>query len=190
MASLDNDFTELVERIRAGRNLSQTGFEPVYYLIFQPKEMLAVKRNLPAWRSRLHNDGWEVHTFSMAGEIQALFEAAPLRQLWLNADRKDPQNWARTNRSLEQYIQQGALLARLGESLDALRGNPRALLLITDLEALHPYLRIGTLEGQLTGRFCAPTVILYPGKRTGKTRLKFLGFYPEDGNYRSQHVGG
>jgi hypothetical protein len=26
--------------------------------------------------------------------------------------------------------------------------------------------------------------------RTGKTRLKFLGFYPEDGNYRSVHVGG
>jgi hypothetical protein len=26
--------------------------------------------------------------------------------------------------------------------------------------------------------------------RTGKTLLKFLGFYPADGNYRSVHVGG
>ncbi|NLB18209.1 MAG: DUF1788 domain-containing protein, partial [Syntrophomonadaceae bacterium] len=31
---------------------------------------------------------------------------------------------------------------------------------------------------------------LYPGQRTGKTQLKFLGFYSEDGNYRSVHVGG
>ena len=29
-----------------------------------------------------------------------------------------------------------------------------------------------------------------PETRTGKTHLKFLGFYPEDGNYRSVHVGG
>ena len=67
---------------------------------------------------------------------------------------------------------------------------PNALLLVTDLEALHPYLRIGTIEGQLSGKFCVPTVFLYPGVRTGKTKLRFLGFYPEDGNYRSVHVGG
>jgi hypothetical protein len=190
MASLEDNFQELAERVRAGRDLRETGFEPVYYLIFHPGDILRVKHNIRHWKARLHNDGWDVHTFSLADEIQAIFHAAPLRQLWLNADRKDPQNWKRTNRSLEQHIQQGALVTRLGAELDALRNKPRALLLITDLEALHPYLRIGTLEGQLTGRFCAPTVIFYPGKRTGKTRLKFLGFYPEDGNYRSQHVGG
>jgi hypothetical protein len=61
---------------------------------------------------------------------------------------------------------------------------------VTDLEALHPYMRIGVIEGQLSGEFRVPTIFLYPGERTGKTRLKFLGFYPEDGNYRSVHVGG
>ena len=65
-----------------------------------------------------------------------------------------------------------------------------ALLLVTDLEALHPFLRIGAIESQLQGKFHVPTIFLYPGVRTGKTRLKFLGFYPEDGNYRSVHVGG
>jgi Domain of unknown function (DUF1788). len=63
-------------------------------------------------------------------------------------------------------------------------------LLVTDLEALHPYMRIGAIESQLYGKFHVPTVFLYPGERTGKTRLKFMGFYPEDGNYRSVHVGG
>ena len=43
---------------------------------------------------------------------------------------------------------------------------------------------------QLAGKFHVPTVFFYPGERTGKTRLKFLGFYPEDGNYRSVHVSG
>jgi len=35
-----------------------------------------------------------------------------------------------------------------------------------------------------------PTIILYPGIRSGRTTLRFLGIYPEDGNYRSTHIGG
>ena len=64
---------------------------------------------------------------------------------------------------------------------------PLAWLLITWV--LYP-IRIGAIESQLQGKFHVPTIFLYPGVRTGKTRLKFLGFYPEDGNYRSVHVGG
>jgi hypothetical protein len=82
------------------------------------------------------------------------------------------------------------LQRRLEASLTSLEGAGSALLLVTDLEALHPYLRIGSMEGQLQGKFHVPTVFLYPGIRSGKTRLKFLGFYPDDGNYRSVHVGG
>jgi hypothetical protein len=73
--------------------------------------------------------------------------------------------------------------------LTALAEQPHALLLVTDIEALHPYMRIGVLENEVFGKFITPSVIFYPGTRTGKTRLKFLGFYPEDGNYRSTHIG-
>ena len=66
----------------------------------------------------------------------------------------------------------------------------KGLLMVTDLEALHPFLRIGMIEARLLERFSVPTVFLYPGKRSGQTALKFLGFYPEDGNYRSIHIGG
>jgi hypothetical protein len=66
----------------------------------------------------------------------------------------------------------------------------RPALFVTDLEALHPYLRVGSLELKLQGRFCVPTVILYPGIRDGKATLRFLGIYPPDGNYRSVHFGG
>jgi hypothetical protein len=74
--------------------------------------------------------------------------------------------------------------------LKEIESKPNAILLVTDLEALHPFIRVGAIESQLYGQFKVPTVFLYPGRRTGKTRLSFLGFYPEDGNYRSVHVGG
>ena len=106
-------------------------------------------------------------------------------------DKSAPMDWQRNNKALADILQaDDALLKRLENELAPLEGKQNALLLVTDLEALHPFLRIGAIESQLQGKFHVPTVFLYPGVRTGKTRLKFLGFYPEDGNYRSVHVGG
>ena len=111
-------------------------------------------------------------------------------KIWLTADRKAPQDWDKTNKSLENAVTEGSLLRRFETVLEPLEGKDKAIVLVTDLEALHPYLRIGAIEGQLYGKFHVPTVFFYPGERTGKTRLRFLGFYPDDGNYRSVHVGG
>jgi hypothetical protein len=106
-------------------------------------------------------------------------------------DKTSPLDWPRTNKALADILTaDNALLKRLESALEQLENHKNALLLVTDLEALHPFLRIGAIESQLQGKFHVPTVFLYPGVRTGKTRLKFLGFYPEDGNYRSVHVGG
>jgi len=191
MSSLKADFDELHERIRYGRDLGPGSFEPIFSLVFPPEQILEVKRQTPAWISKLHQEGWDVKIFSIAGEISAILKADPRRPLWLMADRKAPLDWAKSNQSLANALTTNTPLQnRLESLLDSLEGAPNSLVLVTDLEALHPYLRIGAIESQLQGKFHVPTIFLYPGIRTGKTRLKFLGFYPEDGNYRSVHVGG
>lgn len=191
MSSLKADFDELRERIRQGRELGPASFEPIYYLIFHPRQMLEVKQQTPAWISRLSQDGWEVKTFSMVEQIWSVLRGDPFWQLCLDEDKRAPLDWSRTNKALAEILTADhGLLQRLEGALRQLDGQPNALLLVTELEALHPFLRIGAIESQLQGKFQSPTVFLYPGIRTGKTRLKFLGFYPEDGNYRSVHVGG
>lgn len=190
MASLRDDFKELMERLRHGRELGHASFEPIYYLIFSPSQILEVKRELPAWKAALRKDGWEVHTFSIAEHIESILQNSPLRKIWITADRKKPLEWDKTNRSLANAIEKEGFADRLKKQLEELEGQANAILLVTDLEALHPYMRIGAIESSLQGKFSVPTVFLYPGERTGKTKLKFLKFYPEDGNYRSVHVGG
>jgi hypothetical protein len=191
MSSLKADFDELRERIRHGREFGHASFEPIYYLVFPPDQIIEVKRQTPAWISKLHQEGWDVHTFSIADEIDSILTNDPRRALWIKQDKQDPLNWAKTNQSLANALtSNNSLQKRLESRLESLEGQPNLILLVTDLEALHPYLRIGALESQLVGKFHVPTIFLYPGVRTGKTRLKFLGFYPEDGNYRSVHVGG
>ncbi len=192
MSSLKADFNELMERIKAGREFGHASFEPIFYLVFPPASILEVKRQMPAWEAKLRNNGWNVHTFSMADEIQKLLDATPpkIKDLWMASDSRAPQQWARTNKALGNALKNGALQNRLETVLQNLEGQADAILLVTDLEALHPYMRIGSIESELQGKFHVPTIIFYPGVRTGKTQLKFLGFYPEDGNYRSVHVGG
>jgi len=191
-SSLNADFNEVIERIKRGREFGQASFEPIYYLVFSPSDILAVKRQMKAWEARLTNDGWKVHKFSIADAIREIFESTPsiIKNAWQKKDAEAPQQWQKTNAALANRLEKGTLQSKLEDLLTELEQEPNAILLVTDLEALHPYMRIGSIEGQLQGKFSVPTVFFYPGVRTGKTRLKFLGFYPEDGNYRSEHVGG
>jgi bacteriophage exclusion system BrxB-like protein len=191
MSSLRADFDELLRRVESGREFTHASYEPIFYLVFHPRDILEVKRLMPAWTARLRNDGWQVEVFSIAEHVAEILSAAPMRQIWLAADRKNPLDWPKTNRALANALTaKGQLQQRLEALLAKLEGQPKTIVMVTDLEALHPYLRIGAIEAQLQGKFRAPTVFFYPGTRNGKTRLRFLGFYPEDGNYRSVHVGG
>lgn len=191
MSSLQADFDDLRAKIRHGRDVGQAGFEPVYYLVFPPKDIVTVKRKTLAWLSRLRQDGWEVTHISMTDEVLSILRKDPRRPLWLAGDRKSPLDWKRTNGSLQNALTvNDPLRKRLEEILASVANKPNSLLLFSDLEALHPYLRIGAIEAQLIGQFKVPSIFLYPGVRAGQTRLKFLGFYPEDGNYRSVHIGG
>ena len=191
MPPLKSDFAELRKRVQQGRELGYASFEPIYYLVFPPSQILEVKRETQAWIASLRHDGWEVHRFSMAEAIDAILSNHSRRKMWLEQDAKSPLDWTRTNQALGNALTaNNALQNRLEQTLESLEGSKNKLLLVTDLEALHPYLRIGAIETNLQGKFHVPTVFLYPGVRAGKTKLKFLGFYPEDGNYRSVHVGG
>lgn len=190
MSSLTSNFKEVMEKIKMGREYTHASFDPVYYLIFSPAQILEVKRTLPVWISSLKNSGWQVHTFSVANEIHNLINSAPLKDTWLKGDSKTPLEWNKTNSSLSNFLRKGGLHNKLENTLEMLGHDSKNILFITDLEALHPYLRIGAIETELQGKFKSPTIFLYPGVRKGKSSLKFLGFYPEDGNYRSVHVGG
>ena len=191
MESLQQSFDELRQRLKRGRGLNYVSDDPVFYLVFRPEEMLTVKKRMKQWTAKLTLEGWHVHTFSMADTIKEIFQSNDLRDLWLMSEEDDPFDFDAINKTLaDALLADDTLKNRLDEKLQALAGEEDAILFVTDLEALHPYLRVGSLEQKLQGRFTVPTVILYPGIRAGRTTLRFLGIYPEDGNYRSVHIGG
>jgi len=57
---------------------------------------------------------------------------------------------------------------------------------LTDLEGIHPFTRFGPIEQSIYNQIEIPMLVFYPGNIIGNS-LQFLGFYPQDGNYRSKH---
>jgi hypothetical protein len=103
---------------------------------------------------------------------------------------RKPIEFGEINKTLAKALIEGPeLLALLKGKMEEASSTPGSLLLISDLEALHPYLRINSIEAQLQGAIRCPVLVLYPGKREGKASLRFLEFYPADPNYRSEHIG-
>ena len=189
MPSLESSFKELQQRLRDSSILCNTGGDPVYYIVFPPQEMLSVKRKLKSWTAKLKLDDWDVEVLSLARVIGDFFANHPLRQFWLSGEQGDDLD--EVNETLRAALVDTKIVEeKILEVMKAQEEKPRGLLIITDIEALHPYLRIGAIEQRLQGKVNIPTVILYPGVRRGQSNLSFLGIYPDDGNYRSDHIGG
>jgi hypothetical protein len=199
MLLLKDKFDEVCLRLGQGRRLESTGSDPIYYLVFPVSEILHVKRQTRSWIPKLENAGWQVTTFSFAQAVNSVLRNHNLRKHWLAGEKMlltqaektgTPIDFTQINKTLGKALTDGPeLLGLLKQKMDEASERTNGLLLLTDLEALHPYLRINSIEAKLQGQIRCPVIVLYPGKREGKTSLRFLEFYPADPNYRSEHIG-
>jgi hypothetical protein len=192
MPKVEESFEELRNKLRQNEHLIERSAESIYYLVFSPQEMQTVKRKLPTWKAKLENvDGWHVEVLSLAVRIQDTIRNHKRMPDWLEYERLHPGDYQAVRGTLVDLFTKPELIdAWIRESLEAAATRRRGLVVVTDIEAIHPFLRIGAVEIKLQGKCPVPLVILYPGVRTGQTVLRFLGEYPEDGNYRSLMIGG
>ena len=198
MQSLKDKFDEVCLRVRNGRRLESTGSTPIYYLVFPPRQILEVKQETKTWIAKLENNDWSVVVLSFAEAVNSILREHKFRKMWLQGEKAVLAKAAEAipqsaisdiTTTLQKSLTEGPeLLSMVREKLGEAANRPNGVLLLTDLEALHPYLRINTIEAQIMDQIRCPVIVLYPGKREGKTSLRFLEFYPADPNYRSEHI--
>jgi hypothetical protein len=191
MHSLTEKLNELRQHLKGGvSSMKQTGFDPVYYIVFPAEEILQAKLMLPQILAQLKLDGFQPRVLSLTAMLNQWFRNHKLRGAWQVGlqDADNPRQQFRRTFSTKLEKERVIADAILAE-LESLRNEPGGLLVLTDLEALHPFLHISGIEQQLNGKFCVPTVVLYPGTRGGFHSLRFLGIHKENGNYRSIHIG-
>lgn len=187
MYSLDNAFNELLDKIRDPDSLNPAKSDPVFYFAYPPELMLDLKKHLLRWTSKIREAGFKVRRVSLSDILWDTVDKSGRWDIWLEleADAEADQ----INEAVRDALRQGnALVDRVVEVIESTPED--TVVLFTEAELLHPYFRTRTIESRLHDKVKTPTVIFYPGRRSGQYGLHFLNFYPVDGNYRSTLLGG
>jgi len=187
MSSLDDDFNEMIEKIRDPDALNPAKSAPVFYFCYRLVQMLDLKRHLPRWMSKIREIGFEVRRVSLADIIWDIVDKSGRWEMWLQLEAEADID--QINEAVRDVLRQGnALVNRVAESVSTV--SEGTIVFLTEAELLHPYLRTRVIEEYLHNRATVCTIIFYPGERSGQFGLKFLGFYKEDSGYRSTIIGG
>ena len=187
MHSLDDTFAELTAKLKDPDALNPAKSDPLFYFVHDPADSLSLKLKLPVWTAALEREGWGVRRISLSELVWKIVDRSGRWEEWLAIEPEaDPEEM---NEAIRDVLRSGNVLVEAVAQHVESPGD-RTLVLLTDAAMLHPYFRVRTLESGLHDRVRVPTVLFYPGRRSGQYGLHFLGFYPVDGNYRSTLVGG
>lgn len=188
MVQLDEKLRQILIDMSTPTAGHYAGDKQVYYLTYDPALTLDVKGKMAGWISLIKSYSFEPKLLSLAQVINDFTKNNPRRGLWQKlvggTDKKSIADfYAKIGAAiLEQSVIEKAIL----EAQEEVKQSKGGLLLLTGLEALHPFSRFGPIEQNIYNQMIVPFIILYPGVIVG-TSLEFLGFYPPDGNYRSKH---
>jgi hypothetical protein len=187
MPSLDETFDQLLKHLRQPELLNPAHSDPFFYFVHDPAETLAVKQKLPVWSSFLANEGWTVEQVSLARLLWEAVDSSGRWNDWMTLESQADSE--QVNEAVRDVLHSGnALVNAVADRVSEER--PHTLVFLTDTAALHPYFRVRSIEAALHDRVKVPTVLFYPGRRSGQYGLHFLGFYGFDGNYRATLLGG
>jgi hypothetical protein len=186
---LDEKFKSVLEYLDAPNSNHHAGDKQIIYLTFEPEQCLEVKKRLSNWLSLVKAYEYNCEVVSMAITINDFLRNNQRRSAWVipdtEGDLAEIQNFFKTDLGsiiVENKVIETAILS----TQEKLAQVSKPLLVVTDLEAIHPFTRFGPIEQKLYVDIQVPILVLYPGTLSGSS-LEFLGFYPPDGNYRSKH---
>lgn len=197
MDQLETTFSDLRRALTHRSLLVDQGEDPVFFLVYDPKDSIRMYQRVGDLVKGLQHDGWHPREFDLGDRLERYIAGHQDYEFILQGlrdDPDDPQIVEDAYQSVRQLLQDGpdatVVEGWVTAEIAAAARQQNGLLLVYGLELLHPYLQIGYVEQKIQGHVDCPVVVLYPGKRTSAFGLRYLGFYPPDGNYRSRHVGG
>ena len=197
------DKTETLVRLLGspGSNVTAQQGDRVFNFHYFPAEWAALRAYLPKIKIRLEQAGYTPHIRSFAELMSAIYERDGQKAIAMMTAAEGKTNLPHKayTEPLQRFLTKtppnhpleldSPIVVALIKFLEAAAMTPKSVLLLTDLEMLHPLLRASAFEQVLQGKFKVPTVLFYPGRRGSVgDNPSFLGIYKSDGNYRSTHI--
>ena len=186
--NVDKRYSELLDYIVQPKAYDHSGDKIICYLTFKSDEIQYVKKRLnEGWLQLAKHKGLEPILLSLHEVLKTFFRQDNFRIEAGEEATEDEYEMKDVYDSLGENLKnQGVIEEAILAKQKEVKTLNNGVLMITDVEAIHPFTRFGPIEQKIYGQIDVPLIIMYPGEISGSA-LKFLGFYPEDGNYRSKH---
>ena len=200
MSSFHNRIDELVRLLGSSASaVNAKHGDRVYNFHYRPGEWTELRQNLNLILKRLKDRGFTPSVVSLSDICLRIFNDSPIYAAKLKMEHIGNFSHREHNKALYSILAGGpfgdplTLESPIVKALDTAIQEAAALengvLILTDLETIHPLFRVSAFEQILQGRFKAPTVICYPGEKGNiGDNPSFLGIFKSDGNYRSTHI--
>ena len=179
-------YEEKIERtlqwLKNPSRLSPTGNSPIVYLVYQPEDVMTMRNLAETFLpSKAKFYGFNTHFISVGEIIDQFINHHDYLSVWASpaVGEKALYDSIRQEIESERCIEKAILNAQ-----ETYMSEPNALLVIRDVEMLHPFYMMGVIENNIYNQIRLPIIVLYPGEQQGTAR-SFLGIYNQDGNYRS-----
>ena len=182
MERYEDKLDQALQYLKEPSRLSPTGYSPIVYLVYQPEDVMTVRNLADTFLpSKAEFYGLKTHFISIGDIIEQYINHHGYLDIWASPGVNEENLY---NSIRQEIVSEECLEKAILEIQDEYLAEGNALLVIRDLEMLHPFRMMGVIENNIYNHIKMPILVLYPGETLGTAR-SFLGIYNQDGNYRS-----
>lgn len=185
MARYEHKIDEALSYLTSPGLLNATGDHPICYIVYDVKDAMNINRMIDhTIKPKAIHAGFQPQVLSMAVLVSGYITGHEYYEDWKSVGVEYEGEVYGSIR--EAITDENYLASALLSKLEELRQTTRPLLILKDLEWLHPFDKMGRLEQLIYTSINIPVLVLYPGEAQGTAR-KFLNIHAMDGSYRSKN---
>lgn len=182
MGRYEDKLDQALQYLKEPSRLSPTGYSPIVYLVYQPEDVMTVRNLAETFLpSKAEFYGLKTHFISIGEILDQYINHHGYLDIWASPAVNEENLF---NSIRQEVVSEECLEKAILELQEEFLSEGNALLVIRDLEMLHPFRMMGVIENNIYNQIKVPILVLYPGETMGKAR-SFLSIYNQDGNYRS-----
>lgn len=182
MGRYEDKLDQALQYLKEPSRLSPTGYSPIVYLVYQPEDVMTVRNLADSFLpSKAEFYGLKAHFVSVGEIIDHYINHHGYQEIWASPSVNEENLY---NSIRQEIVSEECLEKAILEIQEEYLADGNALLVIRDLEMLHPFRMMGVIENNIYNKIKVPILVLYPGETMGTAR-SFLAIYNQDGNYRS-----
>ena len=182
MERYEDKIEKALQYLKQPSKTDARGSAPIVYLVYQPEDAITLRNIVDTFlRPKADFYGFKAHFVSMGDLVDKYINNHDYRDIWTDPSVEETEMYNSIKQEIvnDEYFENSIITLQ-----EELSTEPDSLLVLRDVEMLHPFYMMGVIENKIYNKIKVPTLVLYPGETQGTAR-SFLGVYNQDGNYRS-----